>query len=265
MEQVTAKRNWQLTKRDLAILKHIGEYGFSSARWIKEQFWNGKANCIYYRRLSILRQLGLVEHMVGDDDNKLAYRLTKRGIALLRTSGAETAEDSEYRAAYRTTYNHDDYLVGLGIVLRSFPGVVEYWPERQVRQKLTLKHGYKERKRDGYKVPDALFTVQTKQRRLRVALELEIAPKAKAYYRKILNRLITSTDFDMVLFIAPDSNTLEGLRATLNWVRANDVHVKYAGRDNGFYFALLGDVLTGKGNAKFSGEGTAFTLAQLAA
>ena len=114
-------------------------------------------------------------------------------------------------------------------------------------------------------MPDALFTVQTKQRRLRVALELEIASKAKTYYRKILNRLITSADFDMVLVVVADANTLQRLTSTLTWVRANDAHVKYAGRDNGFYFALLADVLTDKGNAKFSGEGTAFTLAQLAA
>jgi hypothetical protein len=265
MEQVKTKKNWQLTERDFAILKHIGEYGFSSARWIKEQFWSGKANCIYYRRLSILRRMGLLEHMIGDGGNKLAYRLSKRGILFLRSRGVVGAEDSEYRAAYRTTYNHDDYLVGIGMVLRSFPGVVEYWPERQVRQQLTMRHGYKERKRDGYKVPDALFTVQTKQRRLRVALELEIAPKAKAYYRKILNRLITSADFDMVLVVAPDAMTLERLMTTLSWVRANDATVKYVKRDNGFYFALLSDVLNEKGNAKFSGEGTAFTLAQLAA
>ncbi|MBI3556391.1 MAG: replication-relaxation family protein [Deltaproteobacteria bacterium] len=265
MEQIKEKRRWQLMDRDRAILRQIGEHGFSSAQWIREQFWDGKVNCIYYRRLSILRKMGLIEHLVGDSGKRLGYRLTKKGLNLLRSFGCESAEPSEYRASYRTTFNHDNYLVGLAAVFRQFSGIVEYWPEHQVRQRLALSHGYKERKRDGYKVPDALFTVQTKQRRLRVALELEIAPKAKAYYRRILRQLSKSNDFDMVFLVVADANTLERLVAELAWVRANDPIVKFAKRDNGFYFALLSDVLTNKGHASFRGEGAAFTLAQLAA
>ena len=84
MEPVKAKKNWKLTERDFAILKHIGEYGFSSARWIKDQFWSGKANCIYYRRLSILRKMGLVEHMIGDGGNN--RRMGSKGIPVDNTA-----------------------------------------------------------------------------------------------------------------------------------------------------------------------------------
>ena len=86
--------------------------------------------------------MGLTEHMIGDVSNELGYRLTRKGIAFLRSQGIGSAEATEYRAAYRTTYNHDDYLVGLGAIFRAFPGVVEYWPEHLVRQKLALKYGY---------------------------------------------------------------------------------------------------------------------------
>lgn len=264
MEQVSAARNWRLTSRDEAILKHIGEYGFSSARWIKERFWAGKPNCLYYRRLSILRKLGYIEYLVGDAGKTLGYRLSKKGMAHLESNGLRDAAESEYRAAYRTNFNHDDYLVGIGTVLRSFPGIAEYWPERKVRQYLAERHGYKERRSDGYKVPDALFLLQTKQRRLRVAVELEIAPKGKDYYRRILRQLSTSTDFDLVFLISPDPTMLDRLMDTLTWVRANDPSVKFGSRRNGFYFADLSDVLSAKGNSKFRGEGTAFTLTQLA-
>ncbi len=272
MEQVRRETGWRPTARDQAILRQMGEHGFSSAKWIRECFSKEKSNCNHYRRLSILRKKGLIENLVGDAGTKLGYRLTKKGLALLRSLNPQGQGDHspdqgveiEYRAAYRTTYNHDDDLVGLGTVFRMFPGVVEYWPEHLVRQRLSLKHGYKERKRDGFKVPDALFAVQTKQRLLRIALELEVALKARAYYRRILRQLATSSDFDMVFVIVKDSKMLDRLEKELTWVRANDPGVKFAKRDNGFYFALLADVLNEKGNAKFRGEGTAFTLAELA-
>ena len=263
MEQIERKRSWTLRARDRKVLKQIGENGFSSARWIKEHFSTGKANCNHYRRLSVLRKRRLIEYMMGDCGKKLGYRLTKKGLQYLRT-GRDSGDAIEYRAAYRTTYRHDDYLVGLGSVFRSLPGMLEYWPEHLVRKKLAQRYGFKERKGEGYKVPDAIFTVQTKQRQLCIALELEIAPKARVYYRRILLRLVKSRDFEMVFAVVPDVATMEVLKRELMWVRTKDPAFTIDNRDNGFYFALLSDVLTNKGESKFQGEGTAFTLRQLA-
>lgn|GEM_PF-3135825 len=253
-----------LTERDERILRYLSEHGFASARWIRDAFWPGQSNCHHYRRLSKLRVLGWVEYLVGDGGHRLGYRLTRKGVDLLRRSGAQDVDLKEIRTAYRTTFDHDNAMLGVGNVLRAFPAVSDYLSEPRVRSLLARRHGHKERRSDGYKVPDALLRLKTQKGTYQVAVELEYSLKARAYCERVLRQLVLSQDFSLVFLVVKDAKMLRRYQSVLKHVRANDPRIRFAQRDNGIYFCVLADLLRERGQSKLIGEGTEFELAALA-
>ena len=236
MEQVIGRGADTLTERDKRILWYLSEQGFASARWIRDAFWFGQSNCHHYRRLSRLRALGLVEYLVGDGGHRLGYRLSRKGVDLLQRSGAQDADQKEIRTAYRTSFDHDNAMLGVGNVLRAFPAVSDYQSEPRVRSLLARRHGHKERRSDGYKVPDALFRLKTQKGTYQVAVELEFSLKALAYCERILRQLVLSQDFGLVFLVVKDAKMLQRYQNVLKHVRAHDPRIRFAQRDNGIYF-----------------------------
>lgn len=252
----------RLTKRDVEILTFFGEHGFSTAKWLCEKFWSGKNIHHVYRRMRMLKGLKLIEPIYNDSNRPLGYRLAKKGLSLLRKATLPS-DSKEHRAAFDSNFKHDEALIGISLVMKSLRGVSQYEVENVVRKKLVQRYGKYESKREGFKVPDALFVLQTKNSSVRVALELERVTKSAAYRARTLRRLIISDDFDLVFIIVSNAKSLKLYHNTVRELREKDVYIKVSHKDNGVYFATLEDLMRDRENCTFTGEGKSFRLCEL--
>jgi hypothetical protein len=263
MESVTKLRKVVLTERDLAVMTQIATQRFVSASEIAHLWSSSPKNKNHYVRLRELTQAGFVEPLVGDDGHRLGYRLTRRGIEMLPSEDLKI-KARDYRSfTYRSSFDHDVLLQRVRNVIEASPLVSGYLPEHEVRKRLSEKYGRKERKDQGYKVPDALFNLRTSTRTMRVALELEISRKSESRYRKMFRELLTSSDFEIVIFITDTEKRTEALRKIISDVMANDSVVKSWPTKRGMYFATIEEILTRKQETVFVAEGTQFSLAGL--
>ena len=252
-----------LTPRDYAILTKLATQRFLSSRQIAE-LWPATNDTNHFTRIRKLVRVGLLEPLIGDDGHRLGYRLTKKGIEFL-PSEIVKAKARDYRHfSYRTSYNHDVLLQRVRNVFEESPLVDRYMPEHEVRKRLSEKYGRKERKDEGYKVPDGLFDLKTSTRTMRVALELEITTKAESRYRKMFRELLTSDDYEVIIFITDNDGQIEALRKIMADVMANDAVVRGWPTKRLVYFATLKTVLKKRLETVFQAEGTRFSLSELA-
>lgn len=264
IENIAKRTGHRLTNRDQSILKHIAVSGFSTVQGIRDKFFNGKKNGKDYRRLSVLKRFRFIEPLIGDNGGTLGYRLTKRATRTLVEDGLIEKAQLRNRTCYRNNFKHDNKLVEVSYILRSLPNVSDFMNETQVRRYLAKIHGKQKLQDISYKVPDALFKLKTKTQSFKVALEVEIAPKSLAYRRRTLRKLMISNDFDLIFMVVANANTLNRIEQTLADVRKEKLDYSRHRRNNGFYFAILAEVLANKENAQFKGEEFSFTLQGLA-
>lgn len=263
MDPLASPRKVVLTSRDYAVMKVIATNRFVSAKQLAHLWSNNPKNHNHYIRLKRLMRAGILELLIGDAGNRLGYRLTRKGIDLL-PDDADRAKALAYRSfSYRTSFDHDRLLQELQTVFEQSPLVSRYMPEHEVRQRLSEKHGKKERNDVGYKVPDGLFELKTSRGIKRVAVELELTTKSESRYRKIFRELLTSSDFEIVLFVTASDKMTEALRSIVAEVKAEDMVVRGWPTKRGMYFATLESVLLEKQNAVFIGDSDPFSLASL--
>jgi len=251
-----------LTQRDYAVLMALATQRFLSSKDIAK-LWPPKNQTNHYTRIRKLVRVGILELLIGDNGHRLGYRLTHKGIELL-PSELLKAKARDYRSfSYRTSFNHDVLLQKVRNVFEESPLVSGYMPEHEVRKRLSEKYRRKERRDDGYKVPDGLFELKTTIGTKRVAVELELSKKSESRYRKMFRELLTSSDYEIVIFVADSENRINALKAIMAEVLSNDPVVKGWPTKRGIYFATLEKVLTQKLDVVFQGEGTSFVLAEL--
>ena len=263
MDSLAGPRKVVLTNRDYGVMKAVATNRFVSAKQLAHLWSDNPKNHNHYIRLRKLMRAGILELLIGDAGNRLGYRLTRKGINLLPDE-ADRAKALAYRSfSYRTSFDHDRLLQELQSVFEQSPLISRYMPEHEIRQRLSEKYGKKERKDGGYKVPDGLFELKTPRGIKRVAVELELTVKSEPRYRKIFRELLTSSDFEIVLFITASDKMTEALRSIIVEVKADDSVVQGWPTKRGMYFATLETVLLEKLNAVFSGDGDPFSLASL--
>lgn len=263
MDSLEGPRKVVLTNRDYGVMKAVATNRFVSAKQLAHLWSDDPKNHNHYIRLRKLMRAGILELLIGDAGNRLGYRLTRKGINLLPDE-ADRAKALAYRSfSYRTSFDHDRLLQEVQSVFEQSPLISRYMPEHEIRQRLSEKYGKKERKDGGYKVPDGLFELKTSRGIKRVAVELELTVKSEPRYRKIFRELLTSSDFEIVLFITASDKMTEALRSIIAEVKADDSVVQGWPTKRGMYFATLETVLLEKLNAVFSGDGDPFSLASL--
>ncbi len=263
MDPLEGPRKVVLTNRDYGVMKAVATNRFVSAKQLAHLWSDDPKNHNHYIRLRKLMRAGILELLIGDAGNRLGYRLTRKGINLLPDE-ADRAKALAYRSfSYRTSFDHDRLLQEVQSVFEQSPLISRYMPEHEIRQRLSEKYGKKERKDGGYKVPDGLFELKTSRGIKRVAVELELTVKSEPRYRKIFRELLTSSDFEIVLFITASDKMTEALRSIIAEVKASDPVVQGWPTKRGMYFATLENVLLEKLNAVFSGDSDPFSLASL--
>ncbi len=257
-------RKTGLTIRDAEILRYMIENRFVTIRAVEDRFWHGRGNRNQYRRIKKLIANRYVEVLHGDGGARLGYRARRRAVNALKSLGMEPAHLTDLGAVYRSGFDHDRTALDLRNILESSELVTAFQPEHIVREQLAKRYGYRDSEGNGYKVPDGFFRLRTAKGSFRVALELEIAVKTKARYRKALKLLSLSADWDVVFFVVSEKSRIGLLQGILADLRANDIDLKMSGRRNAIYFALLEEFQERKHGGTFEGERKSFSLASLA-
>ncbi len=256
MEQVV-----QRMERDMKILVHLVKHGFASPQNLEDTFFKGEANRNHYRAIVRLKRRRLVENLIGDNNQFLGYQATKRGQEIAaRLNGGKLSHAPRYQ--FRTNYDHDELLVRIRSIFETSSAISQFRPEQVIREELAKQYGYKEEEGSGYKVPDGLFVLRSPKGSKKVALELELTRKSSNRYRKIVKQLATSEDWDIVFFVTKDKNIPRVVREILKELKEKDIDVQDAPHLHGFYFCDLAEVLDKKLEAKFTGEGSTFSLSR---
>ena len=259
------KLPFRMTERDWAILEYLGKYRFATVEDVRDKFWKGVENRHYYRRLKVLQARRLVEPLIGDFEQRLGYRLTRKGILWLkRYRGFEPMAGVKIRPTYRGTWGHELVLQDVAEIFKASPLVSAYQAEWVVRSELAKRHGIQKNRDERYKVPDGIFQLKTSNGTFRVALEVELSAKSIERYRKAFRQLSISRDFDLIFFVVKRVSHLGQLRKLLAEARENDFYVKIQAVTHGFYFVELSELLDKKLDALFQGEGDSFSLNSLA-
>lgn len=248
---------------DKKLLHYIAENRFATVSNLEDIFWNGNAHRNHYRKLKKLEQKGYVNQLIGDRGITLGYTPTKKTILWLKRVGVKIETSTDLTRRYTTTFNHESLLLTLRNIFESSRIVSDFWPEHKVREDFAKRYGYKEREGSGYKVPDALFTLQTHNKQLRVALELELSRKSKARYRKLIKQLLVCAYFNIVFFIVAELSDLNLMKEILKRICEQDLDVKFSAHRHGMYFILLSEFLKHKLDGTFEGEGSTFSLKSL--
>lgn len=168
----------RMVERDNKLLEQLASFGVLSTRQISKIFFEAVAKTTVLRRLRALEKENLIRRAIGLPEGELSWALTTDGLRRLG-SGLPP------KFVNRNSVEHDILLSALRLSLNSV-GLGENWVAEHV---LKAKRLTNQGRSDDFKaVPDGLFTTSFKDRPVSIAVELEIQPKSKDRYRKILER-----------------------------------------------------------------------------
>jgi hypothetical protein len=260
------RTNQVLCDVDREIVRIIALNRFSTAKDLKRSIANLPPNYNINRRLISLKTVGILEALIGDSGKPLGCRLTKAGLRFARQALQIPDALVRSRPSFKTQYDHDRIVNDARRILTGSSAVRNFLTELELRTALgkDWRAGSTSQARE-WKVPDGLFSLETKNGTLRVALEVELSQKARARYAKIMRALITSRSFDVVFFLCRDEKLAQVIRSELNRARASDSFVKVSNRNNGFYFAKLDELREHGLDAPWAGETNRFTLREIEA
>ncbi len=254
----------RLTGRDQDILRLLAEHGCVSADRIKVQFWNSNPLArAHYRRLAILKRAGLVENVFGDRAITIGYRLTKRGREVLQLLFPEQSV-SFVRRAYKTSFEHDQLLIDVQRIFQASPVVKEFETESELRRRIEPVKSGDSLWKESRAIPDALFTFETPNQRIKVAVELELTLKSARRYARIFRHHLLSKEWNLVFYIIKDRRLLMPLREKLEKAKREDSYVRVSKAINGIYFCELGKFLSNGLETPFSNGKEEISLDKIA-
>lgn len=258
------KKAHRIVKRDLVLLKILSEHGCVDPQRIKAKLWNGNpASKAHYRRLGILKRMGLVELILGDQGFGLGYRISQKGQKILTDSG-NLPEHIPITRGYRTQFEHDQIMFDIRDTLESSPVVREFKTEGDVRLELLGGKQGPVDWRNAPTIPDGTFVYEVPDQRLRIALEVEITMKSRARYFKILRNHLLNKTWDMTFYIMRDQSMLYRLLALIEEVQAHDAAVRVSRKVNGIYLCTLEEIQNQKLKARFTNGKRTISLDELA-
>lgn len=257
-------RRSKLTERDQKILSLLGEYGCVSAERIKSHCWqSSKTSRAHYRRLAVLRRMGLVENVMGDRSMTIGYRLTLRGKRIVAGMGS-TRSPAVNRRSYKTQFEHDQILIDIRGILEKSPLVKGFRSEAEIRHSLLAGHRNLLHWENAATIPDGAFVFAVPGHEQKAALELELTPKKKQRYARIFRNHLLAKDWNLVFYIVKNEPFRKQLMQLLSDVKANDIEVQVAKRINGIYFCTLEEFLKRKLRVPFTNGKEEISFAEVA-
>lgn len=218
-----------------------------------------------FRRLRHLQKIDLIESLIGDGGAKLGYRLSRKGIEYAKQLAITSDIVLQSRPAFRTHFDHDRIVNETRGILLESPIVRDFITETELRSRLgkCWQTSQNDSNRE-WKVPDALFTLETARGPMTTALEVELTQKAKARYAKIVQALLTSKMFHLVFILCKDEKLATVLRNEIAEARAMNPFVRVSNRSNGIYFCNLAVLREKQLDALWEGEDRQFSINEIA-
>jgi hypothetical protein len=254
----------ELTNRDKKLLTFLAEYGCVSAERIKCRLWQtNQPSRTHFRRIGILKRVGLIENVFGDGGISIGYRLSKKGATLLR-SLPDLRHLVITRRSYKTQFNHDQLLIDIRSILETSPLVKEFCPESEIRRKIVAKESKLQHWANLPAVPDGTFRLAIPGQEHAAALELEMTLKTRSRYTRIFRHHLLNKRWSLVFYVTKNEKIQQQLMAALTELKGKDVEVQMAKRINGIYFCTLGQFLERRLETLFSNGREEISFAAIA-
>lgn len=235
------------TNRDIEIFKMIANYGMLSTKQINSICFNSIATTTVLRRLRMLEDKRYIQRLLGLESQDVLW--------VLLPKGAETAGISIPKRHWsKNLLEHDHKLISLRLGLED-SGIAHSWiPEHLIRANIFRKNDFRTAKEK--LIPDGLMATMTDEKRLSVAIELELTLKNKDKLRTTLSRYKRQDGIVGVWYISPTTSLLSSISAAWNNLGGPPTW-------NRLYLSVLDDVMKNHLHAKVFGHGKGSRINEL--
>ncbi len=236
-----------ITLRDIDIFKLIANYGMLSTKQINSICFNSIAMTTVLRRLRMLEDNKYIQRLRGLESQDVLW--------LLLQKGAEAAGVAIPKRHWsKNLLEHDHELISLRLNLEN-SGIAHSWiPEHLIRANIFKKNDFRTAKEK--LIPDGLMATVADEKRLSVAIELELTLKNKDKLRKTLSRYRQQDGIVGVWYISPTTSLLNSISAMWNSLGGSST-------GNRLYLSVLDDVMENNLSAKVFGHGRGAKISEL--
>ena len=253
-----------LCKVDREIIRIIATNRFAHHKDLERRLKDLPAGYNLFRRTRHLRNVELIESLIGDGDTRLGFRLTRKGIDFAKAFLFTNGNVLQSRPTFKTQFDHDRIVNEVREILSASPIISNFVSEIELRSAIGKDwRNTKNKSERDWKVPDALFSLRTSKGVMTTALEVELTQKAKTRYSKIIQALLTSRKFHLIFVLCKDEKLLTIIRNEVHEARVSNALVRASNRSNGIYFCTL-DKLRNLGlDAPWEGEENRFSISEI--
>lgn len=168
------------------------------------------------------------------------------------------------RRAYKTQFEHDQFLIDVRGVLEKSPLVKDFRSEVEIRRALLTRDKKLLHWENLPSVPDAAFRLAIPGHEQVAILELELTPKKRQRYFRIFRSHLLSKEWGLVFYVVRDEPFKQFLMQLLAAVKTKDIQVQVAKRVNGIYFCTLEDFQKRELRVPFTNGKEEISLAEIA-
>ena len=228
-----------ITNRDLGLFKKLSTYGMLSTKQINLLCFNSIATTTVLRRLRLLEENKYLQRILGLESQDLLW--------VLLPKGAEIASvEIPKRHWSKNFLEHDFKLLSLRLALEG-SGLAQSWmPEHLIRANIFRGNSFREAKEK--LIPDGFMGIEVEEKRLSLAIELELILKNKDKLKKTLSRYQNQKGIVGVWYIAPTTSLLNSILAIWKSIGT------YKNSPN-IYLSVLKDVVANPLEVKVFGNG----------
>jgi hypothetical protein len=236
-----------ITNRDIEVFKLIANYGMLSTRQINSICFNSIATTTVLRRLRMMEDNKYIQRLLGLESQDVLW--------IILTKGAEAAGvQIPKRQWSKNLLEHDHKLISLRLNLED-SGIAHSWiPEHLIRANIFRKNDFRTAKEK--LIPDGLMATVADEKRLSVAIELELTLKNKDKLRKTLSRYKQQDGIVGVWYISPTTSLLNSISAVWNSIGGSLT-------GNRLYLSALDDVMKKNLSAKVFGHGRGSKISEI--
>lgn len=227
-----------LTERDLNLFRKLSSYGMLTTKQIALNVFQSIATTTVLRRLRILEAGYLIKRIIGLETHENLWILTEKGAGMADVPLAK-------RNWSKNLLEHDHKLLSLRLELEKF-GIAHSWtPEHEIRSMIISKYGIREAKKK--LIPDGLMISSTQNKKVPVAIELELTLKSQSRIKQIVKRYQVKKDLQAVWYISNSKSILKSVFR--EWINNKDLNKSIL-----LYGSLLEEVLKNSLDAQLWSE-----------
>ena len=203
------KKHCEITERDYKLLRFLWKWKVVSTSALAQKFFPGVQAFSAYRRLLHLESDGYIGSYVVRGRFNEAWILREKGFKYILPHLGDL-QSQGYKSA---NYPHDFLATALhlGDWLTQQPENTQTYSEQQLRcYPVDLWPSWVPR--STLHRPDGYSAYQTKEKRVVIAFEAEISPKAKKRYESVVTFYDNQPSIDYVVWLVDSKNTLNSVR-----------------------------------------------------